>query len=66
MIRQKNPTQKKEQEVINTASNLINSNISKISELEFFKRFFYLFMRDAEKEAETQAEGGEAGSVQGA
>ena len=32
--------------------------------LLFFKRF-YLFIRDTEREAETQAEG-EAGSVQGA
>ena len=31
----------------------------------FFKNFIYLFMRDTEREAETQAEG-EAGSVQGA
>ena len=31
----------------------------------FFKDFIYLFMRDREKEAETQAEG-EAGSMQGA
>ena len=31
----------------------------------FFKDLIYLFMRDTEKEAETQAEGG-AGSMQGA
>ena len=31
----------------------------------FFKDFIYLFMRDAEREAETQAEG-EAGSLWGA
>ena len=31
----------------------------------FFKDFIYLFMRDTEREAETQAEG-EAGSMQGA
>ena len=31
----------------------------------FFKDFIYLFMRDMEREAETQAEG-EAGSMQGA
>ena len=31
----------------------------------FFKDFIYSFMRDTEKEAETQAEG-EAGSMQGA
>ena len=31
----------------------------------FFKDFIYLFMRDTEREAETQAEG-EAGSLQGA
>ena len=31
----------------------------------FFKDFIYLFMRDIEREAETQAEG-EAGSMQGA
>ena len=30
-----------------------------------FKDFIYLFMRDTEREAETQAEG-EAGSLQGA
>ena len=33
--------------------------------LNFFKDFIYLFMRNREGEAETQAEG-EAGSVQGA
>ena len=32
----------------------------------FNKDFIYLFMRDAEREAETQAEGGEAGPMQGA
>ena len=32
--------------------------------LIFFKDFIYLFMRDTEREAETQAEG-EAGSLQG-
>ena len=31
----------------------------------FFKDFIYLFMRDTQREAETQAEG-EAGSMQGA
>ena len=31
----------------------------------FFKAFIYLFMRDTQREAETQAEG-EAGSMQGA
>ena len=31
----------------------------------FFKDFIYLFMRDTEREAETQAEG-EAGPLQGA
>ena len=31
----------------------------------FFKDFIYLFMRDTEREAETQAKG-EAGSMQGA
>ena len=31
-----------------------------------FIDFIYLFMRDTEREAETQAEGGEAGSMQGA
>ena len=31
----------------------------------YFKDFIYLFMRDTEREAETQAEG-EAGSMQGA
>ena len=31
----------------------------------FFKYFIYLFMRDTQREAETQAEG-EAGSLQGA
>ena len=31
----------------------------------FFKDFIYLFMRDTEREAETQAEG-EAGSLWGA
>ena len=30
----------------------------------FFKDFIYLFMRDTQREAETQAEG-EAGSMQG-
>ena len=30
----------------------------------FFLKIFYLFTRDIEKEAETQAEGGEAGSMQ--
>ena len=34
-------------------------------QLFFFKDFIYLFMRDTEREAETQAEG-EAGSMQGA
>ena len=29
----------------------------------FFKDFIYLFMRDTEREAETQAEGEEAGSI---
>ena len=33
--------------------------------LRFFKNFIYLFMRDTERKAETQAEG-EAGSMQGA
>ena len=33
--------------------------------LLFFKDFMYLFMRDTEREADTQAEG-EAGSLQGA
>ena len=33
--------------------------------VSFFKDFIHLFMRDTEKEAETQAEG-EAGSLQGA
>ena len=33
-------------------------------EFFFFKIFIYLFMRDTEREAETQAEG-EAGSMQG-
>ena len=32
----------------------------------FFKDFIYLFVRDTQKGAETQAEGGEAGSIQGA
>ena len=32
----------------------------------FYKYFVSLFMRDTEREAETQAEGGEAGSMQGA
>ena len=31
----------------------------------FFKRFIYLFMRDTQREAETQAEG-EGGILQGA
>ena len=36
------------------------------SMIDFFKKdFIYLFMRDTEREAETQAEG-EAGSMQGA
>ena len=39
--------------------NLKNNKVS------FFKDFIYLFMRDTQKEAETQAEG-EAGSLQGA
>ena len=34
--------------------------------LFILKYFIYLFMRDTEIEAETQAEGGEAGSMQGA
>ena len=35
--------------------------------LLFFKDFSYLFMRDTQREAETQAEAeGEAGSMQGA
>ena len=33
--------------------------------MRFFKDFIYLFMRDTQKEAETQAEG-EAGSMQAA
>ena len=33
--------------------------------VHFFKHFIYLFMRDTEREAETQAEG-EAGSMRGA
>ena len=32
----------------------------------FFKDFIYLLMRDTEREAEIQVEGGEAGSMQGA
>ena len=30
----------------------------------FFKILFFLFMRETQREAETQAEGGEAGSMQ--
>ena len=36
-----------------------------IKEISFFKDFIYLFMRDPEREADTQAEG-EAGSLRGA
>ena len=36
-----------------------------LRKLLFFKDFIYLFMRETEGEAETQAEG-EAGSLQGA
>ena len=39
-------------------------NTSTIHCMIFFKDFIYLFMRDTEREAETQAEG-EAGSMQG-
>ena len=40
-------------------------NCMSLSFLFFFKDFIYLFMRDTEREAETQAEG-EAGFLQGA
>ena len=39
--------------------------LSEGSSFLFFKDFIYVFMRDTEREAETQAEG-EAGSLQGA
>ena len=75
MRRWRDSPQKKDQEVVFTARDLINKGISKISQREFyftyfiylflfFKDFIYLFMRDTEREAETQAEG-EAGSMQG-
>ena len=35
----------------------------KVAKLNFFKDFIYVFMRDTQREAETQAEG-EAGSMQ--
>ena len=41
------------------------STCNELYNLIFFKDFIYLFMRDTEREAETQAEG-EAGSMQGA
>ena len=44
----------------------ISKNLSdKILDFQFFNDLFYLFMRDIDREAETQAEG-EAGSLQGA
>ena len=45
---------------------MLNSLLSAKAFLFFFlKDFIYLFVRDTEREAETQAEG-EAGSLQGA
>ena len=40
------------------------TGLGKIYSFFFFKIFIYLFMRDTQREAETQAEG-EAGSMQG-
>ena len=41
-----------------------NKTVHHIPSRFFFKDFIYLFMRDTERESETQAEGG-AGSMQG-
>ena len=51
-----------------TIGSSINYSLNSICPIEyflfFFKDFIYLFMRDTEREAETQAEG-EEGSMQG-
>ena len=48
-----------------TVPHMIELLINFLLLYSLFKDFIYLFMRDTEREAETQAEG-EAGSLQGA
>ena len=45
---------------------VVSSVIKYAVEYLFFKDFIYLFMRDTERDTGTQAEGEEAGSMQGA